>query len=253
MTRVLKVFLGTLISIVADLMVVSSVQGTMQVSITTFPSSITAGQEFEVSYQGTGLELNQNYNIKGLGGENFTEVDTWNNEWFQQNAAWASMPVFGSGADGSPSGTLKVRFDSETQSGAKDFKIRIKKSDSSDTNIDSLPVSISVSALPPTSTPESAHTSVPTLTPMSTPTSIPTVLKTSSPRPAATPKTQTPEVLGETVLDPTSLPTVTPLKKVENRNQSNFPFIAVVLVIIGLGFVGTSCYMAFHKTEETLV
>jgi hypothetical protein len=233
------------------------------VVVSNFPSAVASGQEFEISFEASGLEANRNYNIKGLGGENFTEVDTCNGDWFQQNAAWASMPVFGSGLEGSPSGTLKVRFDGNTQSGVKDFKIRIKKSDSTDSNIDSEVVMVFVAAIPRTPTPAAVSTpasiTTPTSTSIATKIPIPTPLNsTLSRQPTPTPEEVKTEILGVGVsnLNPISTPTPESLER--NNIWGKFPAIAIGLILLGLIFIGASSYVYFKRNnkvthEETLI
>ena len=218
-----------------------------KVEIINFSQSIIAGNEFEVGFKAEGLDINSEYNIKGLGGENFTEVDTWNNDWLQQNAAWVSMPTFLSN-DGSPSGTLKLRFDS-TSSGTKDLKVRIKKSGSDSSNIDSPTVSVSVTAATPSPTP--VTTTQPTKTP--SPTSVPTLSPTSTPSPTQkpTPKPSagsTPEVLAENTfysdtasLSPSPTPAASETKK--------FPFLALVLIFAGVILIALTIFPGLPKKD----
>lgn len=240
MNRILRTFGVWLVVSLLGVFACTSIRAEPQISVTSFPSTANAGQEFEIGFSAVGLSVGSSYYIKGLGGENFTEVDTWNSGWFQQNAAWVSMPTFDSGSDGSPSATFKVRFDEEAASGTKDFKVRIKKSDSDGPNFDSSIVSISVSALPPTPSATPMRSSSPSLVPTPTATHFLSVLPTKRPTKTPTPSPTIevrPEVLAEETTGPTPA--------LESTPQNKFPFGALVLIILGIGFVGASCYMAF--------
>ena len=149
----------------------------VSVSNLSAPTSVTSGEEFNVSFDGTDLVPGTAYYAKALGGESFTKVDTWNSSWLQQNSAWSGMPVFTSNAVGSISATLKARFEQDTSSGGKEFKVRIKKTDVSG-NYDSEIVSISVTAVTPSPSPSPVQSST------ASPTSIPSPTKTSTPKPS---------------------------------------------------------------------
>lgn len=49
--------------------------------ITTYPLSVIAGQEFDVTFSASDLVPSTTYYAKSLGGEGLTEVDTWNSSW----------------------------------------------------------------------------------------------------------------------------------------------------------------------------
>lgn len=228
-------------------LLVGNVRAASGINISSFPTSVVAGQEFEVGFSAAELDSNSNYNIKGLGGENFTEVDTWSGDWHQQNASWVSMPLFSS-VDGSPSGTIKLRFDVNTGSGSKDLKLRIKKADSSDPNIDSNAVSISVSAVTPSPTPSPTPPQTP-IPPTTTPSSTPIPTKKPTPKPTIEPvgKTlsiETSEPIPLPSYSPTSIPGPSP------DQNPKFPVFAVILIILGLGFIGVAGFMAFKYNDN---
>jgi hypothetical protein len=230
------------------------------INITSVPPSVIAGQEFEIGFKGEGLGINLAYNLKGLGGENFTEVDTWNNQWLQQNASWEKMPAFLSETDGSPSGTFKVRFDSNAV-GAKDLKIRVKKPDSSEGNIDSEVVTISVAAAPQTPTPTVMLTTTPVSIPKTTSvpviTPVPSPLKSTLLHVTSTPEVKA-EILGEAASNLNLILPPTPESSAKNKTQGKFPGVAFGLIFLGLALIGGSSY-AYFKTnnkvthEETLI
>lgn len=222
------------------------------ISILSFPSSIAAGQEFDVNFSVTDAIPTSEYYAKGLGGENFTEVDTKNGDsWYQQNAAWASMPIVMANSEATISGIFKVRFDSASIAASKQFKIRIRKTDN-ETNYDSSVVSIDVSAAStPTPTPTQSPTPSPSLTPSPSKTPTPTPVPTKTPTPKSTP-TSTPEVLGEEAVNDLqvgfSTASPTPNSKDEN-SRDKFPTIAVIFIGAGLLLIGFSGYLAFRKTK----
>lgn len=223
-------------------MVANPVEAASAIIISSFPSSIIAGKEFEVGFRASGLDPNSSYYVKGLGGVNFTEIDTWNNDWFQQNASWASMPSF-SASDGSPSGNIKVRFDGNTESGSKDFKIRIRKSDSESSNIDSAIVTISVSAAPTSPTPAENPTPIPTQLPTIKPTPAETLPPTK--KPVAKPTTQpSPEVLSLETFSETPSPTTVPL-----ANDRKFPILGIALIVLGTFSIGAAGYVAYRQRK----
>jgi hypothetical protein len=168
------------------------------ISITSFPSSVTAGDEFNIEFSATGLNPSAQYSMKARGGNNLTEADTWNSAWLNDNDVWSSMPVFTSDPEGSASATLKARFGPTTLSGQKDLVIRIRGT----TNYDSPAVSVSVTAATPTPTPTDTPTPTPNPTspPTTTPTSTPVKTLTPTPKPTielvTTDPTPEPEVQG---------------------------------------------------------
>lgn len=156
-----------------------SVFATPLISISSFPSSVIIGEEFDVVFDTSSLDPSAQYYMKALGGISFLEVDTWNSSWFQQNATWTSMPIFSSNSEGSASVTIKIRFNPSTVDGSKELKIRIRKVGDS-TNYDSPTVNLSVIAV--TSTPTPTESITVTETPTATPT--PTSTQTPTPTPA---------------------------------------------------------------------
>lgn len=179
---------------------VSKIFAAPNVIISSFPSSVIAGEEFNICFDATDLSPNMQYNAKALGGNNFTEVDTWNSSWLQQNASWSSMPEFSSDSEGKISTTVKARFEPETASDVKELKIRIRKI-STDPYYDSSVINISVAAPTPTPTPTPTNTPAPTDKPDNTP--VPTSGPTSTPKPTVVPTikkltpTLTPKPTGE--------------------------------------------------------
>lgn len=186
-----------------------------EIVIVNYPQSVFAGVSFDVSFQAGGLATQSGYFVKGLGGENFTKIDTYNSGgWFQQNASWTSMPSFAPDTQGSVSGQIKVKFDPLTSSGSQQFKLRIRNSVSED-NFDSSTIFINV--ITPTPSPTISPTTSPTKSP--SPSSSPT--KSPSPKPSLIPiqtpiTTPTPTQLS--ALDPS--PTVVLDNDVVIENKS---------------------------------
>jgi hypothetical protein len=231
----------------------SNVFGAVSVQVTGFPDSITAVQEFEVSFIATGLDAASSYNAKGLGGSGFNQVDTLNADWLQQNRAWDLFPSFTPNDEGTSSGKIKVRFDPATAGGAQPFKIRIKEGDDTYNSPD---VSINVTAVTPvpTPTPTIAPTPIQTATPAATslaskppttkPTTKPSVIPTAGGEP---------EVLGEEIesspLSP-RIPEPTPAVK-KSTEKKDLPLLALILIGTGIIFVVFSGFMIVRNIRKT--
>jgi len=229
---------------------VSTVNASPQPSIVVFPASVTAGQEFNIVFNASDLEPLTTYHAKALGGNSFTEVDTWNSSWLQQNASWTSMPTFTTSNESSASATIKARFDPNTQSGTKDLIIRITKS-SNDPFYDSPIVSVQVTAT--TSSPTPVPTSTPIVTPTPTITPLPTPTPKISPKPSPTKiseNTDTQEENQNAVLglrEGLSEPSPSPL--VQGVSEKKFPVAAILLIVGGLIIMGGAGFTLFRKMK----
>ncbi len=220
--------------------------------ISSYPNSVVAGQEFDVSFSVSGLSVSTDYYSKALGGNNFTEADTWsskNSGWLQQNASWTDMPEFTTNSEGGASVTIKTRFE-ETSSGDKEFKVRIRKVNVTP-NIDSSIVTISVTAVTPTPTPEPTPT--PTLGPTSTPTPTSTKTPTATSKPTVkavvtkkpkviSTKTTSDEDESETLGLREGLEAPSPTPIPESEKKGKIPITAILFVLGGLGFMGVAGY-----------
>lgn len=224
--------------------------------IDTSPSSVTAGNEFTVTFSASDLEPSVLYYAKGFGGIDFEEVDTWSDKtssYLQQNASWLNMPEFTSGGDGTGLLTLKARFQSSSQ-GSKNFKVRIRKANV-DPNYDSTIVTIQVDTATPSPSP--TPTATPTATP--TPTPNPTPTKTPTPKPTAKP---TPLVLsGETGPPPPSnsevlglrggLATTDPEAQVgSSETKKSFPILSWILILFGVSLISFTAFRLFLNMKE---
>ncbi len=239
----------------------------VDVSINSVPSSVVAGNEFSVSFTGTSLTTNASYFVKAMGGDSFYDVQTKNESasaWLAWNAAWTDMPSFNSNPEGTMSATIKALFKSDTSAGDKQFKIRIKRSDSS-TTYDSSIVSISVSTPVPTPTPSPTSTSTPTSTPTPTVTPTPTSTPTKTPSPTPTPTktpSPTPKVLSKAtdnsqddinkIRQTLATPTPEMLVAGEETTQRKFPVLALLFISSGLALIGWVgyTYLQQQKSEE---
>lgn len=232
-----------------------SIYATTQVSIDSFQNTIVAEQGFDVYFSATGLDSGASYYVKALGGNNFTEADTWNNNtsnWLQQNASWTNMPDFTANNEGSASATIKTRFEKEAV-GSKEFKLRIRKINVTP-NIDSDVVIISVSAASPdpTSTPTESPTDTPSPTPIptstQTPTPRPTVKAAATKRPIKlTFDTDDSEdsILGlREGLAPS--PTGTPEPEVGRK----FPWSSLFFILGGIGFMGFAGFSFLKQRQK---
>ena len=238
----------------------TSIFSAPEIIINTYPMSIIAGQVFDVNFSVLGLPSNTNYYSKSIGGIDFEEVDTWNINWLQQNDAWTSMPTFTSDSEGSASASIKSRFAMTTLGGSKEYKIRIRKIDSS-TNNDSPSVNILVTTPLPTPTQTATATSTPTTTAAST--SIPTKTATATPIKTATTKPTT-----------TATPTEKPTDEPESENKINLtetdikvktspegivagatttkksPLLSILFIISGVGFLGYGSYLIYNGRSD---
>jgi hypothetical protein len=231
-----------------------------EIIINTYPSNIIAGQEFDVNFSVLGLSSDTSYYSKSIGGINLEEVDTWNINWLQQNDAWTSMPIFISNSEGSASASIKSRFALTTLEGNKEYKIRIRKVDST-TNNDSPSVNILVAT--PIPTPTSTPTQTATMTSTATTTPTPTKTATATPTKTATAKPTT-----------TATPEETPTEESEAKNEINLtgadvkietspegivagasvtkksPLLSIFLIVSGVGFLGYGGYLIYNKKHE---
>lgn len=106
----------------------------------------------------------------------------------------------------------------------------------------------------PSVNPTIAATAVPTTTSSPTPPSSPTpVLKTYTPRPTAK---STPQILGEEIIQS---PGVNILGITDNdatpsasNSNKNFPFYAIIFIVMGLILIGVSFFLAYKKKYTSL-
>lgn len=251
-----------LLTLLIFLIFPQKVNATPIIKIDSFPSTAISGQEFDINFSVSELSVDTNYYAKSLGGIDFNEVDTWNSNWLQQNAAWTNMPTFLSNAEGSASGVLKSRFALTTSEGNKDYKIRIRKTDGT-TNYDSDVVTILISTPSPSPTPTptnpptQAPTQAPTASPTKSPTSVPTKTVTSKPTSKPTPTEKSTEE--SLVLEPQvlSLSTIAsspePEKNLPAGKQGKLPIVAIILIISGIGCLGYGGYLLYnmkHASKE---
>lgn len=226
------------------------------VEIVSYPSSAIGGEEFQVSFNTISLTANSSYYSKSISVDSDYDVQTWSNKtssWLNYNSSWDDMPEFTSNSEGSASATLKIRFKSDINSGIKNIKVRIRKTNSS-SNDDSLSILLPVTAATsaPSPTPDPEETESPTSTPTTTltPTSTSTSIKTPTPKPT---KISTPE--------PTEGVKIEGVLGIQNENISPTPsedfqegfqkpkvsILAIVFVILGISFVGFSGFAFFRK------
>ena len=237
----------------------SEIFAASSVSIFSFPSSAIAGEEFNIIFNASGLNPDTQYNTKALGGSSFTEVDTWNFSWLQQNASWSNMPEFSSNFEGSASATVKARFDSDTVSGSKELKIRIRKI-GVDPYYDSPVVGLSVTAVTPTPTPSptpsptTASTATSTSKPTSTPTSTP--IKSPTPKPTSTPReTTSGQATSEEMTTPQSFvlgledKTAGDEASESAKEEKSFSLLPIVFIVAGLVCIGAALYLVFKKSK----
>ncbi|MEK7525999.1 MAG: lamin tail domain-containing protein [Patescibacteria group bacterium] len=116
-------------------------------------------------------------------------------------------------------------------------------------NPDPTPAPTPSPTVAPTSAPTSAPTPTPTVKPTATPTVKPVATKTPTPKPTATPlesPTSSPEVLGDSSLN-LSTPSSSPETVVESNKAINFPWIAALLITLGVVCVAIPVVTFFKK------
>jgi len=229
-----------------------------QVIISISQSSVVAGNEFDINVSATGLDAASSYYIKALGGENFYDVQTFNNSnWLSWNSSWEELPQFSTQeATESASLTVKAKFKSDTPSGSKEVKARIRKT-TNETNYDSQVLTMNIEATPtpsPTPTPTPARTVSPSPTPTPSPaktaTPTPKPTRTPSPTPAVT-ASSTPmaQLRGEA----TSTPTVLGLEdEAQGESSSSVPIPAIGLIaggVVFMGLAGVSIWRARYNKD----
>lgn len=228
----------------------SKIYASAQVLISSYPSGIVAGQEFNVSFSASGADPLISFYAKALGGASFTDVDTKNGgSWFQQNSAWSNMPVFTANSESTVSGSFSARFDPEISGGLQQFKIRIHNINT-EANFDSDVVQVNVFAATPTPSPTPRSTPTPVPPPSSTtvniPTVIPTPAKTYTPKPTPKP---TPQILGEQIIQ-TPKASVDPTPDFEVPKPNGFPVMGAVLIGLGAVCISAAAYLAVKKQKE---
>ena len=159
------------------------------------------------------------------------------------------MPTFTSNSEGSISGTLKARFDSDTVEGSQQFKVRVRDT-TSDINYDSNNVFINVTAVAPSPSPTVRPTvtssSTPSPTPMASKTSSPSPIKTVSPKPVSTAQSPTPDILGlRSTLEETPIPTTEP----NPDSRENVPVFGAIFIGVGVLTIAGAGYLAFKKQK----
>jgi hypothetical protein len=236
------------------LFVNSPVFAAVNISIDSFPSPVTIGQEFSISNTANNLSLNTSYYLKGrIGtGSDFDKAETNNpnnsspDDWLADTDSWSKFPKISLGdTESSWSGTLKLRAKSSATAGKNSLKVRIKKTDT-DTTYDSgtyeitfqpAPTSTPVPTNIPTSTPNPSNTPAPSSTP--NPTSSPTGTSIPVKKPTSTTKpreiyevlddkeSERGTVLGENA--PTSTPQIKAPKTEISSSKTSFPLLFLLL------------------------
>jgi hypothetical protein len=225
-------------------------------TISDFPASVSDGA-FSVMASVSGATDATNYLRVDLykDGTNNYFGETYNGSgWYGGGEGKSYFPV--QIQNSSASATLQARLGSPSSNdypGPGTYKLRIRRytaSGNSSTD-DQTPIDVQITYSVPIPTPTQQPISTPVPTPTKTPSPAPASTKIPTPKPTISPAPEvTAEVLGEETFDPTSLPTAVPEEKIESKNQGKFPFFAVILILLGLAFIGVSCFMAFkHRLQ----
>lgn len=251
------------LSLLLYLTMASYVYAAPQINITLNQSSSMAGNEFQIDVSANDLEPSASYYIKALGGESFYDVQTLNSgNWLSWNSSWEEMPQFMSASDSATLTTVKARFKSDTPTGNKEVKVRIRKV-GTESNDDSNVLSMIVEATPtPSPTPQPTNSPTPNPTPSPTPSPTPT--KTSTPKPTVKPSkkpTSSPESSDSSSPTPisiqgeaTSTPTVLSAEGSggEAKGGGNFSPFAIIMIVAGVGFIGASVVSFIKSRHENV-
>ncbi len=196
-----------------------SVFAAVNISIDSYPSSVTIGQEFTVSITANDLSSGTSYYLKGRigSGTDLDKAETNNpnnstpDDWLFDTDSWSKFPQIAIGDTSTWSGTLKLRAKKNASVGTNIFRIRLKKT-SSDTTYNSIDYSLNLEAAP---------TPTPTPTPTPSPTTTPTAVVTLSPTVTAAPSaTNKPQATPTKYISPTVKPTLFPTLRIDKSEGS---------------------------------
>ncbi len=156
-----------------------------------FNSSVSAGEEFDVSVEIQNDESETEYYLKARIGEDTSELtrgETYSSEsnsWLTDGSAWTEFPKFTT-TDGSWSGSVKAKVKNDSSAGDYYLVVRVREVDGG--NKDSVEYQLTVSSpSSPTSTPTPNPTTKPSSTPKPTATKKPSPTLKPSPTFEATP------------------------------------------------------------------
>lgn len=231
----------------------------VSILISKYPSEINSLESYEVDANISGAADATNYlriDLYKEGTNNYFGETFNGTDWYSGSEGKNYFPI--QIQNSSASANLQVRLGSPTVTdypgpGIYKLKIRRYTASGNPSADDQNSTDVQINYIFPISTPEPVGETTPQPSSAKTSTPVPVPTKTPNSKPSPTKTLEaTPEVLAEAVIDQTPTPTATPLMQSEGKDQNKFPFVAVVLIAVGLGFVGTSCYLAFNKKGQTL-
>ena len=141
----------------------NQVSAESQITITSSPSSVKKLEEFNIDFS-VSLEANTQYYIKVRIGETTSDLnkgETYNeatSTWLSDTSEWTSFSTITTGAEGNYSSNIKARAKDTAQEGTNKMTIRVRKV-GTDSNTDSDPVNLQLTAAASTSYPSNIYLS----------------------------------------------------------------------------------------------
>ncbi len=231
----------------------------VNISIDSFPQTISSLDQFQVVVSVTGATNATNYLRIDLYKDGSTNYfgETYNGStWYNASDGKNYFPI--QIQDASASATFSGRLGGPNTNeyfGPGAYKLKIRRytaSGSSASGDEQIPVDVQITYNFPTSTPISSPTTAPTATPVKTATPTVTAVKTATPKPNMT---ATPDVLGESdnqtdVPSPTEEPL--PETTTNTNSGSKKGTVVVAMIFVGLGIIvmGLAVFMVYIKSKS---
>jgi len=271
MNGIIKLLLVIVINVCISLIFCPEVKA-VTITINSFPATIDTADPYQVNASVSGAVNATNYLRIDLYKDGTTNYfgETYNgSDWYGGSDGKSYFPVQILNASASATITFQIGNPSNTNyPGPGSYKLKIRRytsSGSASSNDSITPADVQINYIFPTPTPTPSPT--PTPTPTDPPTPVPTPTKTPTPTPTKTPTPtpiRTPTLMPSPTDSPISLVlgdevvlgSPTPLDSpVLPSIKNTFPFWAVGLVVLGLGFVGIAIYFIIRnvKKEDTQI
>lgn len=218
----------------------------VSISIKNYPGEVVAGNEFSAEIEAKDIETNKIYFIKSYGGDNNSNVKTYNpdkNLWLGYSGSsgkWEDMPTFTIATGSSLLFSIKSKYN-ENQAGLKKYYLKFQSPDVSSEIVE-------INVIPPSPTPTITPTPTPNPTsilPTNTPEPTSTVKPISTSRPTATKipsktptpkKTPAPTKKSTLTAKPASQSQGKVLGKEANTSVNSGNDLAKILTLIGVIF-----------------
>lgn len=247
-----------------------------------FPQKIEAAFSFEMASPSAttissgAQEISVNLNITDLPSESYFRVSlqkesggSYYGYLLNNNGDWAKILTLGGDCTAyykvsditTKSLTLKYKIGDDTEVSNGNYNLKAHRftktctSYTEGTNSFAFIVNLPTPTPTPTPSPTPDSTTVPTSAPTPTKTPTPTPTKSPTPIPTKTP-TCTPSPIDSPIGEVLGVETILPSPSIEvtqtlsQKTKNTFPFLAVGLIVLGLGFVGLSIYSIIHITKQ---